>query len=427
MKGEIEMLVTKKLEIKVNIVDSIMGSGKTSWAIQYMNSSPANKKFIYITPFLNEVDRVIKSTKRKFIQPDNNKGETKLEVLKQLIISGENIVSTHALFKRLDNTLIDLISMKEYTLILDEVMDVINQVNISKDDVKLLMTATTLKGNPIITVDSTGFVKWNEDEYIHGNFEYIRNLARTNNLYIFDNSIMYWLLPISAFKAFREVYVLTYMFKGQVQCYYFDLFKVNYVFYSVVCNDGNYQLSDYVLPKEEDKKHLKSLIRIYYPSRNDKNDLNEIGEKRSAFSVSHLKEFTMDSKNRTALKNNGFNFFYNKCKVPSNEVMWTTFKNHEKQLRPKNLGKQFVEVTARATNDYADKSTCIYFANRYMNPITKKFFTSKGVHVDEELFALSELLQWLFRSRIRKGESINLYLPSKRMRTLLEKYLNNDL
>ena len=61
-----------------------------------------------------------------------------------------------------------------------------------------------------------------------------------------------------------------------------------------------------------------------------------------------------------------------------------------------------------------------------MNPVTKQFFASKGITVDEDLFALSELLQWLFRSRVRKGEAIDVYIPSERMRSLLEGYLEGS-
>lgn len=52
-----------------------------------------------------------------------------------------------------------------------------------------------------------------------------------------------------------------------------------------------------------------------------------------------------------------------------------------------------------------------------------KFFRSKDVKVDENTFALSELIQWIFRSQLRDGKKINIYIPSKRMRNLLENWL----
>ena len=47
----------------------------------------------------------------------------------------------------------------------------------------------------------------------------------------------------------------------------------------------------------------------------------------------------------------------------------------------------------------------------------------KGVNIDEETWALSELIQWLFRSAIREENEINIYIPSKRIRSLLQEWL----
>lgn len=39
------------------VIDSIMGSGKSSYAIQEMNNQDEHKKYIYITPYLDEVKK----------------------------------------------------------------------------------------------------------------------------------------------------------------------------------------------------------------------------------------------------------------------------------------------------------------------------------------------------------------------------------
>lgn len=433
MKKEQNSLVRKPSPLQVKIIDSIMGTGKTSWAIQHMNEAPLYKKFIYITPFLNEVERVISSCRdRKFVQPEASKGKgSKLNNLKSLIVEGKDIVSTHALFQNMDSGLIELIKAQGYMLILDEVMNVIEQEKISKDDLQLLLSATNKVGEPLIIVDKNGFVQWNDSDYKEGQFTKIRNLAESNNLMIYDNVAMYWTFPVEAFKAFEEVYVLTYMFDGQIQRYYYDLFNVKYTYHSVGNINSKYELIPYVPLHEEDKTHLKELIHIFKSTIRDKTDLNKIGEGRHAFSVSHLKRLVKDNHLKKLVKDNAFNFYYNKCGVSSKDVIWTTFLGEKDDIKnnitPKNLKKQFVEVTCRATNDYADKGVCIYLANRFLNPITKRFFTDKGIEVNEDLFALSELLQWVFRSRVRKGEKIQLYIPSERMRTLLEQYLNNEI
>ena len=42
---------------KVNIIDAIMGAGKTSAIINLINDSEDDEKFLVITPFLDEIKR----------------------------------------------------------------------------------------------------------------------------------------------------------------------------------------------------------------------------------------------------------------------------------------------------------------------------------------------------------------------------------
>ena len=67
----------------------------------------------------------------------------------------------------------------------------------------------------------------------------------------------------------------------------------------------------------------------------------------------------------------------------------------------------------------------IYLANRYLNPNIMDFFRSGGVNVDQDKWALAELLQWIWRGSIRNNEKMNLFIPSKRMRTLLINWLED--
>ena len=48
---------------------------------------------------------------------------------------------------------------------------------------------------------------------------------------------------------------------------------------------------------------------------------------------------------------------------------------------------------------------------------------TNGVSVDEDGFALSEMIQFIWRSAIRDGKEITLYVPSSRMRNLLLDWL----
>lgn len=65
----------------------------------------------------------------------------------------------------------------------------------------------------------------------------------------------------------------------------------------------------------------------------------------------------------------------------------------------------------------------MYYVPRQKRLNLFKLLQKKDVNIDEETWALSELIQWLFRSTIREENEINLYIPSKRMRSLLQEWL----
>ncbi len=393
-----------------------MGSGKTSWAIQHMNESDTENNFIYITPFLSEVQRVKESvTSRKFVEP-LNKGNGKLDNLKRLIMDERDIVSTHALFQNADEEIIKLLEVGNYTLILDEVMNVVDQFDLNKDDLNLL------RDTGMIAIDSdTGIIHWNENsEYQHTKYNEIKVLSKNENLIFFENTILFWTFPVSVFNAFNEVYILTYLFQAQEQKYYYDMYHLNYSYKAVQKINENYVLVDHENKEPYNKELIKSLINIY------EGKLNNIGEIDFSLSKSWFDK-DVNTALVAKLKKNIYSFFRNNAGTPAKVNMWTCYKDHKPKLKGKGYTKGFVSHNARATNDYKEKESLAYIINRFMHPYKYKFFKSKGVEVNQDLYALSELIQWIWRSRVREGKPINLYIPSKRMRTILETYLQCDI
>ena len=62
--------------MQVKVIDSIMGSGKISYAIQMMQEAPPEQRFIYVTPFLDEVKRIKRSVdNRYFKEPSVEHGQ----------------------------------------------------------------------------------------------------------------------------------------------------------------------------------------------------------------------------------------------------------------------------------------------------------------------------------------------------------------
>ena len=398
------------MEAKIVVIDSIMGSGKSSYAIQKMNED-SDGSYIYITPFLSEVQRIKENcSNKKFIEP-KNLGKGKLDSFNELLKKNKNITSTHALFKMANEDTMDLIRANDYILILDEVMDVVTQIHLNKDDLKVLTTMN------LIIVDETGIVRWNDEmKDFDSKYNDMKLMCKNNSVFKVNDNLMMWTFPVEVFKSFKVVYVMTYKFKGQVQKYYYDLYDIKYEYNSVRFNNENnrYELTEYI--EHDDLSAIKNLIHIVP----DDDKLNRIGDDKYSLSKSWFKkkELLYETINKNLM-----NFFKNRCKGKSTDNMWCTFKDYKSHLSGKGYSKGFVSLGARATNDYVDKKNLAYCANIFLNPYLELFFHKNGVTVDEETYALSELIQWIYRSQIRRGDEIYLYLPSSRMRSILIKWL----
>ena len=78
--------------MEINVVDVIMGGGKTSAAKEYIRNAPDDQKFMYVTPYLDEVGDLIKQCPNKHFQQPRQYHEkmSKIVDLKRLLNNGEN-------------------------------------------------------------------------------------------------------------------------------------------------------------------------------------------------------------------------------------------------------------------------------------------------------------------------------------------------
>ena len=405
-----------------------MGSGKTSSSIQYINDNPF-ENILYITPFLNEVERIIENTNRDFKQPAY-KGGTKLQNLNELLACQCDIASTHELFKKLNEESREYIQNGHYTLILDEVLNAIDPYDdIKKDDMKLL------QDSGCITIDEDGFVIWNQDKADYDTqYNKIKILAENKSLLYVNQKLLLWRYPPEIFTLFDNVYILTYLFDASILKNYFDLYHIQYIKKSIIYENGKYILSDFFIP---DTKKYSSLINIYDGKLN-----TNIAQKQNGLSSTWFKvQSKTNPKIIQQIKRNLNNYFRNILDAKSETILWTSFKDYKTKLRGKGYAKEFkteqlkevdnaygfLACNARATNKYAECYNLAYCVNIYLHPAISQFFLQKGIKVNEDLFGLSEMIQWIWRSRIRNGEKINIYIPSTRMRTLLESWLDMSL
>lgn len=402
---------------EVYIVDEMMGRGKSWAAINYMNNSD-EEKFLYITPYLSELrDRIIPNCPNKnFVMPDDQKYGTKTRHLKMLMNKGKNIASTHALFSLFDEELIDICRSQNYTLIMDEVSNVVEKYSINNEDAKTLL-------EKYVDVDAdTKLLKWKESykNYNGGKFSKERRLCDMNCLAKYDDEIMIWLFPVQAFNAFRKIYILTYMFNAQIQKYYYDYYGLSYKYMYVNGTDiCSYKFSDVKDDNIAINVNYKDLIHIC-----DNQKLNAIGDLRTDLSKTWYMRNCQDGNAAIKrLKNNMYNYFHNIMQSPSGNNLWTCFKDYRKYISGKSYGRGYISSNLRATNDYKNRNVIAYPINKYFNIFIKNFFIQNNIEVDEDAYALSEMLQWIWRSAIRDGREIWVYVPSSRMRSLLQNWI----
>lgn len=389
-----------------------MGSGKTSWSIQHINRNPFDN-FLYITPFLDEVNRIIKNSNRDFKQPIN-KGNGKLDSINELLACQSDIASTHELFKHLDEESRENIKEGHYTLILDEVLNVIEPYdNIRNDDMKLL------KESGCVTVDDDGFVIWNKEKMDYDTkYNEIKILADNRSLIYINQKLLLWRYPPEIFTLFDKIYILTYLFESSILKNYFDLYQIEYEQKSIAEKDGEYHITDHFVP---DTSIYIEKIKIYDGKLNE-----NIYQKINGLSVTWFRA-KINQDNIKQIKRNLYNYFSNILSAKAETIMWTTFKDYKNKLKGKGYSNQFVSYNCRSTNDYDDRFNLAYCVNVYLHPGITQFFKQRGINIDEDLYGLSEMIQWIWRSRIRKGENINIYIPSMRMRNLLIAWMKMNL
>lgn len=410
-----------------------------------MNEHP-DKSFIYCTPFLNEIERIKESTDSKFFDPKNF-STTKIEDFNNLLMDGKNIAVTHTTFANSNDLTIEFLSRGNYILILDEVLDIlvdygsVTKDSLSKTDIKVLFNEGFIK------TDEYGKVFWLKESYPASKYYNVERLSKMGNLYYLDNSMMVWQFPPQVFQSFQEIYILTYLFCGSFLKPYFEYHQLEYISAGIEEKHGKYKLKPYENDLKS-RKNYKKLITVF-------DDVKMNDYKASALCKTWYDKQTQ--KQLKSLQDNLFNFFHNKTKAKSKEIMWCCPKEHHKTLKgkgytivrrlnseEKRLSKSeqkdiekrlecFVPLNARATNDYKDRRVLAYCYNFFANPYIKRYFENKNAHdgtkieVNQDYLALSCLIQWVWRSRIRDSQPIILYIPSTRMRCLFVDWLDGKM
>ena len=403
----------------VKVCDSIMGTGKSSAAITYINEHP-DERFIYITPYLEEAARIKSNCPNAhFVEPSDKLRQYEFKKSLHtgaLVKEGRNIATTHQAFKGYTSDTLDAIRDFGYTLIIDESVEVLETFDMHPDDLKLAVDAGYIKeDNGTYSISNTEY----KGKALHDLFYMMRSRELVKITDENENCLYYWALPPDLITSFKNVFILTYLFDGQSLHHFLEIYHIPYEFIGVEkCGENKFRFCDYPGYTPEYVHKMKDMIHILTNRK-----LNDIGEDYHALSKSWFERGGDDVEQlRKDVRNCYINIWGD---VPSNKRLWGTFKSAYTQMRGKGYSNSFLNFNAKATNKFRECDRLVYITNIFMNVNEKTFYQMHGIEIDEDKYALSIMVQWIWRSAIRDGKEIYVFIPSRRMRTLLTNWINS--
>ena len=403
----------------IKIIDKPCGSGKTTAMLNNFNKQD---NYLVIVPLLSEVDRIVEGSKdAEFVQPhanDNNAG-TKYASLEEQLILGRNIVSTHKMYE----SLVPLAKaglLSDYHIIIDEVPDVVQSIATRS---KTSIDEFYIHAGFIEVDEGSGLVrptqKWIDTQIQVADTlsPKILSAAMSGCLYLQDRQMFIWALPQSILQAGLSLTVLTYKAEGSLFVAYLRKLEMPF------------QLETDVLMDEQFRKKAAELITVEDIPALSRLKLTHTGQQSGSKSASYCKKVSVSLKNLRDRKLKGVNI---------KDILVTCMK--EAWLKPANDNKvksgplakeshlsksNWIPNTTRGTNDYAHCSHLIYLYDQYPHPFIARWLGDSSREF-ADAYALTELVQLVWRARVRRGGPITVYIPSLRMRTLFEEWLRGN-
>lgn len=426
--------------MKVEILDALCGTGKTHEIIEWMHRNPTNK-YLYVSPLLSEVeDRIVpKCESLGFKSPCSSDQHTKAEHLLDLLREGHNIAFTHNLYTRLTPEHMDLIEAHGYVLIIDEEVTMIEPLESSgagdggytNNDLKYLYNDGKLK------VDSEDFGRlvWNWEDYgDKAKYSRLKAMCDLGMVYCADfrkdrktgdhideiHSLVTQ-LPIKLLECCSRVILISYLFEGSIMDAFLKLKGVSVVPLDKEAEDIKLRFSN-----DEVRRDIRQLINFVETPSTQK-----VGRLRLTYTW-YANEFSEDNAKMisSAIRSVGRD-----TDAKADDMMWTApkdrafgHKRNRHYIKPKGYpaSKCYVYCSARATNNYEDKHTLVHALYRHPNLTVEKYLEHYGVQIDTDNFALAEMIQWIWRSRIRHRKPIHLCILSKRMDILFKHWLSSE-
>ena len=441
MNDDANLLKNLDEGINTGVVDAVMGSGKTTAIINYINKT--KRPIIILVERQSEVDRISKSCQELISLSDvsNDTGITRTQALEEVTETGLSVVSTHQLMKRWTNKFLLSVEHFGYELIIDETLSgVLSPVKVSASDLRQF-----LDNGQIERKAGSKLNKVTIGKSLPSKYESLEATIQNKDCYLYDlyqvkeDREKYCLIEApraDLFEVFKKITVLTYLFDGSLLRSYFDLHSIGYEKFSVVD-------SAIVEHIPRDGSAFKDKVIIYDGKLNH----FHATRRRSNFNLSSswCEKPENQKKSARALRNLVTHWKASGCIFES--FAYTIPKDYQEKIHSSHTGSTklnrryhdstirtsmsdlekksvtFIPQTIRGTNEFSHKRFMAYLPNTFMNPLIEGFLKEHELVADEETFALSQMVQWLWRGCIRNDEVMHVFIPSRRMRMLFMTWL----
>ena len=416
----------------VEVLDALMGSGKTHSIINYM-SLHQDKPWLYISPMLEEVDSRVPNQAQSLgfdlYVPQEDDLHTKSENCLKALKKGLNICCTHSLMYKFTKEHLKAIKEEGYNVVSDEELNLINGYNTKKEDIEFLMS------NNIISVDDkTGAVSFlDEDMSTEARYGDIKSKADLGMLYAARRSTKFMVVQLSPkiIDCAERFILLTYNYKDSLMETFLTMHNYQYKkFDEVTLRKTN----------EEIKKDLLERIEFV--------ETPSVRKIQTKFTLSKSWWVSATKEERGAVSK-AIRSCLTNTKIDKVDMFYTAPKDYvftSKGFETKFIGKEpiiikddkdedivlektrgFLACNIRSTNMYKEKKLAVHAYNLFPNQSVKAFIQGQGYVVNDDVYALNMLLQWLFRGCIRDSsdEKMKVAILSKRMNTLFKCWLTD--
>lgn len=451
----------------VEVIDALMGSGKTHAAIKYVEAqalSCKTQRWIYCTESLDEIGARTQSEDAAHLwRTPKDSGGSKTDQLVELLASREVqlVAISHKLFIDTANhpLIRRLVSERGYQLLLDETLPSIIEPwkGMKPNDICWHFEEGRLRVDPkrenkLRWVDDSAR-KYGTDISIGPLLKVIGRLhAHVNGRQV---SLVH-MPDASLFTSFHRVLITTYQFDKTEMDAYFRIKGIPWVRCTDVRPRGEMtkaRIRGLIVPvdKHDSTFAEHSLTATWYADKQNaatltaiSNAIRNVGDWHcdgdpSALGWTVFVPAVARSSRSPGVYPKGYAPHKYKPKEKPQALDWAaqdedpdeleseqaepkkpqTRNARPKKKRPHDKRRScLVPCTARASNDYDNKAVMVYAVNRSAPGVVVRFLRGVGIDYCPDRLALNSMLQWIWRSRIRKGEPIHLAIFSSRMRAL---------